>query len=555
MNRRFEPDVDQYLDCLDTSLGGFYKSLDIENRIFVKQLIWPYPREIQKVLVSRYRNFESAFDANSFLREACEKIAKISSRSLLPYLTASEKELRDLAEQESRRCRLIELRNPDTKFPLTGGDPVNGNSEVLSLCSNFVNRYGIKPPELSQSVTLTGALKRMQDKYWWLRKLRKIVNRTLEYINIDLNQVNSKKGKYCSNLIVKRRTAHKEKQQAWMESTLLVNDYQQVYSLKDIYERNVSNPVNRRHELMTRIAGFEKLAKECKHDAVFITLTCPSKFHNSYALSGQRNPNWNGASPYEGQQYLNLVWSRIRAELDRQQIRQYGFRISEPQHDGTPHWHLLLFIEPEHNESLKAVIRRYALQQDGDEKGAEQYRVDIRDIDSNKGSATGYIAKYVSKNINGQGLESDIDGGNAINAAQRVEAWASCWGIRQFQQIGAGSVTVWREMRRLKAFLIKDDKLSQIHQAADSGNWAKFVTLMGGVFCKRKEQPVRPLYAESFNKETGQIKQSWFDGLITKKLKGIIHNGKELVTRIYEWRLEHSSGKAGTALSPLLGVL
>jgi hypothetical protein len=44
------------------------------------------------------------------------------------------------------------------------------------------------------------------------------------------------------------------------------------------------------------------------------------------------------------------------------------------------------------------------------------------------------------------------------------------------------------------------------------------------------------------NKETGLIKTSWFDGLITKKLKGILFNGKEIITRIHTWQI----GKAGT---------
>jgi hypothetical protein len=67
----------------------------------------------------------------------------------------------------------------------------------------------------------------------------------------------------------------------------------------------------------------------------------------------------------------------------------------------------------------------------------------------------------------------------------------------------------------------------------------------------RKLQAVRPYYEMEVNKITGLIKTSWFDGLITQKLKGILHKGKEIITRINTWQL----GKAGTDFVPSLGEL
>jgi hypothetical protein len=90
------------------------------------------------------------------------------------------------------------------------------------------------------------------------------------------------------------------------------------------------------------------------------------------------------------------------------------------------------------------VISHYSLEVDGNENGAVQYRCDFKLIDPKKGSTTGYIAKYISKGIDGEGLGIVNGEDPIVDAQQRIEAWASCWCIRQFQQIGGASVCVWR---------------------------------------------------------------------------------------------------------------
>jgi hypothetical protein len=74
---------------------------------------------------------------------------------------------------------------------------------------------------------------------------------------------------------------------------------------------------------------------------------------------------------------------------------------------------------------------------------------------------------------------------------------------------------------------------------------------MVGAFCIRKSQVIRPYYEMETNKETKLMKASWFDGLITIKLKGILYKRKEIITRIHTWQL----GKAETDFMPSLGVL
>ena len=89
-----------------------------------------------------------------------------------------------------------------------------------------------------------------------------------------------------------------------LKSLVMTNELGEQLSLHDVYEANVSHPTLRRNELMTRARGFKNMAKEFGNIGIFVTLTCPSKYHNAYAKLGQRHPKWQGLTSYEGQQYL-----------------------------------------------------------------------------------------------------------------------------------------------------------------------------------------------------------------------------------------------------------
>ena len=579
MNKYTESSLERELIYRDKKFTKFFDCLGVNDRSFVRNKISHYPRKIQRIIISLYRKEVTPFNANTELRKLTAKLDSIIPPILLNHFDAGEHELRELAHAMADKCRNYEIRgnlNKNSVNPVTGSGSDSGVDSVTGLnsvnetnpvtdtrlnirlegvyqwCASFVNDKGLKAPEVNTKQTIEGCIKRMQDKGWWLRKLRRLITKSREGVMIELEQVSRTKGIYCSDLTVMNRQYQKKQQLEMLKSLVMTNELGEQFSLHDLYEVNVSNPTLRRNELMTRMRGFEDMAKEFGNIGILITLTCPSKFHNSYSKSGDRNPKWQGLTPYDGQQYLSNTWAKMRAAFARQGIRIFGLRIAEPQHDGTPHWHMLLFVELEQSKQFKSIIEHYSLEEDGNEKGAKEKRVDFVDIDPNKGSATGYIAKYISKNIDGAKLEKGVYGEDPILAAQRVDAWASCWGIRQFQQIGGVSVTVWRELRRIRdSSVFRDETLTELHKAADDGNWASYTKLMGGVSCMRKSQAIRLYYKMEVNKITGLIKTSWFDGLITKKLKGLLHKGNEIITRIHTWQI----GKAGTDFLPSLGVL
>ncbi|MFP3354857.1 replication endonuclease, partial [Pseudoalteromonas sp. SIMBA_153] len=82
-------------------------------------------------------------------------------------------------------------------------------------------------------------------------------------------------------------------------------------------------------------------------------------------------------------------------------------------------------------------------------------RFDVVAIDPEKGSAVAYIAKYISKNINGGRMTGADDNDHeaetdAATGANAVTSWSRWHCIRQFQFFGAASVTLWRELRRVR---------------------------------------------------------------------------------------------------------
>ena len=123
------------------------------------------------------------------------------------------------------------------------------------------------------------------------------------------------------------------------------------------------------------------VADHLGHVGEFYTLTTPSRMH-ACLHHGAINPRYDETTVLQAHEYLTHQWALIRAELHRQGIRPYGFRVVEPHHDGTPHWHLLLFMPDKHREAVRQVIRHYALLDSGDEPGAQEHRFNGRNLGS-----------------------------------------------------------------------------------------------------------------------------------------------------------------------------
>jgi hypothetical protein len=556
---------------IDEVLSPYLTNIDKLNDDFLINRLSPFPKSIKSIILQKGFAHKTVFERNAFIRKSTDSLFSLLPEKLAHLFFSSDEDIQLLAKECAEECRYIIL-DPTNELFVTLTDTknrneynktknsVNGNSGYLNSVNGintapkdfanveqnfiyeracrYVTTFKIEPPIPSNQVKISGCFKRMSDNRWWLKRIRKLITQANEKAAILFNFVNRRKQIYASNITTRNRQAQLARNEQLLSSHFIINDAGQRYSLKEISDLNVSNPKVRKAELINRARGFEDLSKSLGHEGLFITITCPSKYHRAYSKSGAENPKWDGSMPNDAQLYLNKVWARIRAELKRKFIKPYGFRVVEPQHDGTPHWHSLLFVKAEHVKVLKKIIHFYALQENGDEKGAQENRCDFKLIDPAKGSATGYILKYIVKNIDGEGLGEDKFGNDAISTAMRINAWASCWCIRQFQQIGGASVSVWRELRRLKESFFPESVIEKARIAADTSNWQGYIDAMGGIESTPKSHPIKLHYDVNINMDTGECSQSYYDGELVTKIKGLLFEGKALITRKLSWRLE-----------------
>lgn len=384
------------------------------------------------------------------------------------------------------------------------------DTHALQIMEDECASYGIELPEFD---ALTDTIARLVDARWWRRQLRKRVKRAFEAGNIRLGYVNYRGEPYASNDAVLSRLAQNRRNAAALAATLVQNENGQQFSIAELAEKTTANKAIRRGELMLRINGFEQIARECGDQGIFITWTCPSRFHAMHH-SGKPNDKFDGSTPREANAYLGKMTSLCRSALARRGIGLYGFRIAEPHHDGCPHWHLLLFVRPTakyktaHLQDVAGrairIMKRYAWRVDRGEPGAFARRLDVKRIDWAKGSAAGYIAKYVAKNIDGVAehktkegyvVTADTEGDVELTPSARVESWAACWGIRQFQQWGGAPVTVWRELRRIEESMVNEAPAAMRRawnavQKIDGEKracWAEYLRAQGGALVPRKE--------------------------------------------------------------------
>lgn len=361
-------------------------------------------------------------------------------------------------------------------------------SSQLEGATKFAEAQGVKLPR-GPRVTGKSLKRRLVSSDWWRGRLRRLLTRHAEELFRELGFVRRQASPYISGDALERIRTASYKGKRWLKKMLAVcQDTGEAIPLADIAQHSLSNPTLRRGELMVRARGFQEIAESMGHRCVMVTATAPSAFH-PWLYNGERNPRYNGSTPRQAQAWLSRRWARARARLKKRKTLVYGIRCAEPHHDGTPHWHMILYAPKSELWRVRVILRKVWLADDDLEPGAIKHRIKFRTEDPEKGSGAGYIAKYIAKNIDGAGDVGDQishESGKPVSEdCERVTAWARLHGIRQFQQIGGPCVGLWRELRRVREPCdcppLEALRLATDETETSEPSWSQLIHELGGI--------------------------------------------------------------------------
>ncbi|STU54496.1 bacteriophage replication protein A [Klebsiella pneumoniae subsp. pneumoniae] len=206
----------------------------------------------------------------------------------------------------------------------------------------------------------------------------------------------------------------------------LTNEQGDTLDMEDVVNASSSNPAHRRNEMMACVKGLELIAEMRGDCAVFYTITCPSRFHATLN-NGRPNPKWTSGTVRRAA----TIWC-IRSPLSARRCTKPGcdgMASALLSHTMTAPCTGTCFASCAKKTASPstALLRKFAIREDREELGnntGPRFKSEL--INPRKGTPTSYIAKYISKNIDGRGLANEISketGRSLRDNAEHVNAW------------------------------------------------------------------------------------------------------------------------------------
>lgn len=348
---------------------------------------------------------------------------------------------------------------------------------------------------------------------------KRITQLYISYKDTNLIFKNKLAGSYISDFGKKIIKERKEKQLKYL-STISILDKEtgellsnretgEVMTLADLNSQDQKQK-QKLNELYCIQKNLEQLAKNNEYTFLFITLTCPASFKPA-PLQGKNT--YDGSTVKEAIKLLNDCFSSFRKRKN-DYISNYrnktglkddifGFWSKEPQADGTPHSHFLLYLNPNDVDFIKDLFKKCvkSVFKKNNVKFHEKHTLDIKG-DNGVANPSTYIFKYIMKalSIKKFNVEDTIDkDGNVLKKGHSIEIEEdqsvgtsenySLHKYRRYDTFGVDkALGAWREVKRLSLhqelvelalsqFDNKEDKkeLNKLIELASKNNFLDFL--------------------------------------------------------------------------------
>lgn len=358
---------------------------------------------------------------------------------------------------------------------------------------------------------------------WFRSAITKNARQLADYFAFMMLQIGRDASPIVSPAVLESRERQIQRQTVYANSHKFVTTAESGERLSVKFSDPASNAWRRASKTYTRLKGLDKFCEKLGLKGFFVTITLPGKYHPNPA-NGKRS--WDGSTPVDAHKVgLQDPWRSVQRRFGESGGKLIGVRVEEPHNDGCPHWHALIYIEPEREADF--LSRMQAAFGTG-------CATKIVAIDRSLSSGASYLTKYINPHFSKNDDASSLNSPKTKKAAL-YDAYRATWGSRSIQYFDIpGSSTLWDELRRVRPKSAQFKQLSEdgkrLHDYATSNppDYGEFLLLLHEMNAGN-EKRIYVLYGQ---RESG-----------SRFIEGFFVDGQRIETHQKSWTVESMDDK------------